>query len=115
VSRFFINRYLDEDVSWLVGELLRCRGYNVLSTQDAGQTGMKDPQQLAYAAQQQRAILTHHRNDFQRLAQEYLSSGQSHSGIIIAVRRPPHDIAGRLLRLLNQITADEMDNQVFYI
>jgi hypothetical protein len=38
-----------------------------------------------------------------------------HYGIIFAVRRPPQEIARRLLVILNQVTADEMENQVRYI
>jgi hypothetical protein len=35
--------------------------------------------------------------------------------MILAVRRSPYDIARRLLRILNQVTADEMVSQVQYI
>ena len=37
------------------------------------------------------------------------------SGVIIAVRRTPHEIVARLLPLLNDVSAEEMDNQVYYI
>ena len=36
-------------------------------------------------------------------------------GVILAVRRPPQAITQRLLAVLNQVTADEMENQVLYI
>jgi len=38
-----------------------------------------------------------------------------HYGIILAFRRPPQEMAQRLLVILNQVTADEMENQVRYI
>jgi hypothetical protein len=38
-----------------------------------------------------------------------------HYGVIIAVRRSPQEIAQRLLKILNQVTSDEMQNQVRYI
>jgi hypothetical protein len=38
-----------------------------------------------------------------------------HYGVIFAVRRSPQEIAQRLLVILNQVTADEMQNQVRYI
>jgi len=59
--------------------------------------------------------LTHHRADFEALAQTYFTSGQSHCGIIIAVRRDPYELARRLLVLLNRVTAEEMHNQRRYI
>jgi len=36
-------------------------------------------------------------------------------GIIIAVRRPPYEIVRRLSLILNQVTADEIQNQLRYI
>jgi hypothetical protein len=36
VSRLFIALYLDEDVSVLVAELLRARGFTTQTTQEAG-------------------------------------------------------------------------------
>jgi hypothetical protein len=59
--------------------------------------------------------LTHNRDDFARLAQDYFAAGRKHYGVIIAVRRPPHEIVRRRLTILNQTTADEMEDQVIYI
>jgi hypothetical protein len=60
-------------------------------------------------------MVTHNRNDFERLANDYRAGGKIHCGIIIAVRRSPYELARRLLALLDRISADEMDNQVLYI
>jgi hypothetical protein len=70
---------------------------------------------LAYAAARQWAVVTHNRVHFEQLAASYLSSGGHHSGIIIAVRRRPQEITRRLLGLLDEVTADEMDDQLRYI
>jgi hypothetical protein len=59
--------------------------------------------------------VTHNRADFEDLVQSYFSSGKAHAGVIIAVRRSPYDIAQRLLVILNNVTADEIQNQVRYI
>jgi hypothetical protein len=115
VSRLFISLYLDEDVSVLVARLIRSRAFYALSALDAEQLGRNDAEQLGFAAQQGMAILTHNRADFEELARQYAAAGRSHSGIIIAVRRTPYELARRLLVLLNQVTADEMDNLVLYI
>lgn len=115
MSRLFIELYLDEDVDVLLAELVRGRGFSAGTTREAGHLGRSDADQLTYAAGQKRTLFTHNRVDFENLAREYWASGRSHHGIIIAVRRLPHDIVRRLLPLLNQITADEMINQVRYI
>lgn len=111
----FIALYLDEDVDVLLARLLRARGYAVTTTQEAGNLGTSDDQQLAYARAHGMALLTHNRADFERLAQDHFQRGEEHAGIIIAVRHPAHEIARRVLLILNAVTADEMRNAVRYI
>jgi hypothetical protein len=115
MNRLFVDLYLDEDVDVLVAELLRSYGFEAITARRANQLQQSDQEQLAYAVSQGRALLTHNRVHFEALAQEYYSSGQTHYGIILAVRRPPYEIVRRLLLLLDQVTADEMQNQVRYI
>lgn len=115
MSRLFIELYLDEDVDVLVAGLVRARGFHAITTQEAGQIRNNDAEQLAYAVNQQKTLLTHNRADFEALAQQYLTTGQTHYGIIIAVRRLPYEIVRRLLTILNHVTADEMENQLRYI
>ena len=115
MSKLFIELYLDEDVDVLVAELLAKRGFSAITARDIGTLGQGDSQQLEYAVRQQRALLTHNRNDFEKLALEYFERAQGHYGIILAVRRTPYEIVNRLIRLLNEFTADEFRNQVRYL
>ena len=115
MSRLFIELYLDEDVDVLIANLLRNYGYSVISTNDAGLLGATDTDQMEYAAVNRRTIVTHNRQDFEDLFQGYLAQGRMHAGVIIAVRRSPYEIARRLLVILDQVTADEMENQIRYI
>jgi hypothetical protein len=64
---------------------------------------------------QARTLVTHNRSDFEEFVQGYFDSGKMHDGVILAVRRSPQEIAQRLLAILNQVTMDEMQNQVRYI
>jgi hypothetical protein len=48
--RLFIELYLDEDVDVLIADLLRARGFSVLTTRDAGRLHATDEEQLAFAA-----------------------------------------------------------------
>ena len=95
--------------------MLRRRGFVAITAGDAGQLGRTDAEQLAYATQREMAMPTHNRDDFEQLARQYIDAGRNHSGILIAVRRRPHEIARRVVALLDQMTADEMDNQLLYI
>jgi len=115
VNRLFIHLFLDEDVDVLIAKLIRSRGYSGETTSEAGQISCSDAAQLAFATRRQMAIVTHNRDDFEALARDYFATGQSHCGIIIAVRRPPQEIVRRLLVILDGVTAEEMDNQVLYI
>lgn len=115
MTRIFIEIYLDEDVDVLLAELIRARGFSIVTTRDAGQLRNTDAEQLAYAIREWKTLLTHNRQDFEMLAREYLAEGRSHSGIILATRHSPFEIARRLLLILNQVTADEIKDQVRYI
>lgn len=115
MAGLFIELYLDEDVSVLVADLLRGRGFSVTTTRDEGRLGSSDAEQLARAIQLGRALLTHNRADFETLSAEYTAMGREHFGIILAQHNPPYEIVRRLMRLLDQVTGDEMRNQVRYI
>ncbi|MGL5793239.1 MAG: DUF5615 family PIN-like protein [Waterburya sp.] len=115
MSSLFIRLYLDEDVNVLIADLLNAKGFDVLTVRDAGQLQATDEEQLAYAVSQQRALVTHNRSDFEKIIQTYFFTGQKHYGVILAVRHSPQKIVQRLLAILNQVTADEIENQVRYI
>lgn len=114
-QRLFVELYLDEDVDVLLADLLKAKGYSALTVRKAGQRGKSDAEQLDFATLHDRALVTHNRRDFEALVQQYFEAGRTHAGVIIAVRRPVHLLAALLLTLLDQITADEMMNQVIYI
>lgn len=115
MSRLFAALYLDEDVSVLPATLLRSRGFEAVTTLEAANTAASDERQLEYAVSRDLALLTHNRADFERLATQYFNAGKHHAGVIIAVRRSPNDILHRILTLLNQHTADEISDNVWYV
>lgn len=115
MASLFIELYLDEDVNVLVAELLRGRGFVAITTRDANLLQNSDSEQLAYAVSERKAFLTHNRADFEALAQEYADAGKKHYGIILATRHPPYELVRRLMRILNHVTADEMEDQIRYI
>ncbi len=115
MNRLFIELYLDEDVDVLVADLVRARGFSVITTRETAQLGADDESQLDYAVSHEKTFLTHNRADFETLAQTYFTSEQTHYGVIIAVRHPLYELVRRLLLILNHVTADEIQNQVRYI
>ena len=115
MSQLFVELYLDEDVSVIVARMLRSRAFTAVTTQEADQVKNSGSEQLAYAIRQNKTLLTHNRLDFERLSQDYFRTNSSHKGMIIAIRRAPSEVVGRLLVVLDRVTADEMDNQMIYI
>jgi hypothetical protein len=69
MNRLCIELYLDEDVDVLIAQLMRARGFVVVTTQEAGQLRNNDAEQLAYAVSQHKTLLTHNRVGFEALAQ----------------------------------------------
>lgn len=113
--KLFAELYLDEDVDVLVARLLRARAFTVRTTLEAGRLGATDEEQLAYASAHGLVMLTHNGRDFENLHRQWESETRNHCGILIATRRSPYELAQRLLKLLNQLSADEFHNQLFYV
>lgn len=114
-EKLFASLYLDEDVDVLLAGLLRARRFSVVTVVEAGRRQLSDEEQLAHAAAEGHAIVTHNRLDFERLAVEWLDAERSHAGIIISKRRPVHELRNRIAVLLNDFTADEIANRLWYI
>lgn len=114
-STLYIHLYFDEDVSVGIVENLRTRGFNVLSVRDAGARGRSDDEQMLYAVSQKRAVVTHNRIDFEKQHVKFLEGGMNHYGVVIAKRRKDAEVVTKLLTLLDEVTAEEMKNQLRYI
>ena len=113
--KVFAAVYTDEDIANLVAILLRSRGWDILTTIEAGMSGYSDDEQLAYAVSENRCLLTHNRVDYERLHLSYLQVERQHSGIIVTPQNNAHEIAKRVSIILNTLTADEICNQLLYV
>ena len=107
--------HLNENLSPSLAVQLRSHGYDVTTSQETGLLSEPDEVQLAFAASQQRAILTFNIGDFARLHDRYLAEGKAHWGIIFSSEVPVGVLFHRLLRLLNSVSAEELKNQVRWL
>lgn len=108
--------YRDEDSqSTALIHALRSRGVAVLTTSEAGMGRRPDDDQLRFAANEERVFVTSNVADFARLHREWLSTGRSHSGIILVRQQKwsPGDLA--LIRLLTERGAGNMGSQVEFL
>jgi hypothetical protein len=60
-------------------------------------------------------FLTYNSRDFPRLHYEIVSSGNTHSGIIVGTREDPRRNIRALLNLLNKFSAEAMRDQLVYL
>jgi hypothetical protein len=76
---------------------------------------MSDVDMLAYAAQQQRAILTHNADDFVGLVREYYERNRSHAGVILSPQISKSELVRRTLNLLTTLSAEEATDTMRYL
>lgn len=114
-ASLFIRLYIDEDVHESAAPALRRHGYDVLTVREAGRRAFSDSEQLAYAAEQNRALFSFNVTDYIALHLAYLSQEREHAGIIISKQISIGETVRRLLILLNQSSADEMHNQLRWL
>jgi hypothetical protein len=114
-SHLFIRLYLDEDVHKRIASALRLRRFDAVSAHEVGRWGLRDAEQLTYAATEGRALFTYNTPDYLRLHLAWLQRGQEHYGIIVSDQLPIGETVRRLLNLLNRVTADEMRNQIRWL
>jgi hypothetical protein len=79
-----VKLLLDEQISGKVAERLREQGLDVIAaTADPAVRGLSDPDLFAAAQQQQRAVVTYNRADFETIVREHAANGQEHRGLVI--------------------------------
>jgi len=92
--------YADEDFPFGAVLILRQWGHDVLTVQEAGRSGLGDPQVLADAIADGRVVLTHNHRHFRRLH----AKSSTHFGIISATR-DDNDLPGLSKRIHEAIVA----------
>ncbi|MEA3459566.1 MAG: DUF5615 family PIN-like protein [Chloroflexota bacterium] len=110
-----IKLYLNEDVHTRLAEALCQRGFDAITTVEAGMSGSSDEEQLAFATSQGRAILTFNRGDYARLHKRYTERGWEHCGIIVSEQYPIGELLRRMLNLLISLSVKDMRNRLEYL
>jgi uncharacterized protein with PIN domain len=113
-----IRIFTDEMVHARLAAALRQRGYDVESCHEAGRANrhIADPEQLAYATEQGRAILTQNATDFYALDFAWKAAGRRHAGILVY---SPHlrfaDLLARLPRFLDTTSRESQDDTLLWL
>lgn len=106
-----IKFYLDEHIPSAVAGGLRRRGVDVLTVQEAGRSGLTDPEQLRFALSEQRVLVTMD-SDFLILA----SQGASNAGIAYASSRMSiAEMIRAIVLLCDVLSPADMTNHVEFL
>lgn len=107
--------YLDEDVAGAVASGLRRRGYDVLTTLDAGCSGSTDEEQLRFATSEKRCIFSFNRGDFARVHAATVGRGEHHFGIVLCRQVPVGVTVRRLSEWLARTNANDVRDQLVWL
>jgi predicted nuclease of predicted toxin-antitoxin system len=115
--------YTDSHIAQAVAIQLRARGIDVVRCQDVGLDDASDPEHLAYAINEARALITKD-DDFLVLHRSYLDNQQTHFGIFYCPDRNSSAI-GRIVKTCAEYfdlidggagtLEDDIQNRVIYI
>jgi predicted nuclease of predicted toxin-antitoxin system len=105
----------DEDVWAGLAAALREAGYDAVSVSEINRKGLSDEEQLAFAASEGRALLTHNVQDFGPLAELYFNRDIPHCGIIAARQFEKRELLRRTLQLLDSLTSEQMADTLRFV
>jgi len=96
---------------------LRGRDVDIITALDADMIEQPDEKHLSFATAQQRVLYSSNIGDFCRLHNIWLTQNRSHTGMVLSLQQ--HYSVGermrRLLKLVSQLTAEDMKNRVEFL
>src|SRR5579884_1553289 len=101
-----VRFYLDEDLSPIIAALARRYGIDIVSSHELGRNGTTDEEQLRYAAQEGRAIVTENRGHFIALTFAFQEKRQPHAGVLLVPKTLPNDHFAAIAAAIMQYDRD---------
>lgn len=113
-----ISIFTDEMVSTRLAVALRGRGYDIVSCHEAGRANQRisDTEQLAYATERGRAILTQNATHFYALDEAWKVAGRTHAGILVySPNLRFADLLARLPRFLDRTEPEAQSKTLLWL
>jgi predicted nuclease of predicted toxin-antitoxin system len=110
-----VKLLLDEDVHLAIAVALRRRGYDVVHVQELDRKGKSDPEQLKYAVENGRCLMSFNVKDFVILHNEYVRNEQEHFGIIVSKQLPIGETLRKILRILQRFSYKSIKNRIEFL
>jgi predicted nuclease of predicted toxin-antitoxin system len=114
----YVALYIDEDITNQLAALISQRGFRAVSAVDVGMVERSDEEHLEYASARSMTLFTYNERDYIELARSWMTTGPTHSGILISDQfslRQMGELLRRTLNFLDRVTANEMTNVVRYL
>lgn len=110
-----IRLFVDEDV-WLgLAAVLRQKGFDAVHVYEVARGSLDDREQMAFAIEQRRAILTHNRRHYIPFIAEYHWAGKEHYGVLVIAQLPQGELLRRVEAFLRRGQASQVKNQVWFL
>lgn len=110
-----IKLFLDEDVHLVLSRMLQKRGFDVLHAQELDRKGRPDADQLAFAIQKERALLSFNVKDYVVLHNYYMENDLEHFGIFVSKQIPVGEALKRTLIFLQAHRLETVRNQLLFL
>jgi predicted nuclease of predicted toxin-antitoxin system len=110
-----ISIFLDEDVYPALSTILQKRGYDVVHAQEIERKGRTDLEQLEFAVEHHRCLISFNVKDYVLLHNQFAREGKNHFGIIVSRQRPIGETLRRLLIVLQKFTKGTMKNRIVFL
>lgn len=110
-----IKLFLDEDVHFGLATILQKRGFDVVHAQALDRKGRSDVEQLNYANEKERCVMTFNVKDYVLLHNEYVLQAKEHWGIIVSKQLPVGEALRRILNLLQGHSQKTMKNRLLFL
>jgi hypothetical protein len=110
-----LKLFLDEDIHTGLSHALQQRGFDVVHTQDLKRKEKSDSDQLAFAVQEERCLITFNVRDFVNLHNQYAGQSQEHWGIIVSRQMPIGETLRRLLKKVGLATRADFKNRIDFL
>lgn len=103
---------LDEDLPPKASEIARGLGLDAISVHEISRAGraISDPEQLRYAAEEERILVTRNRDDFIRHTVEFHREGEPTAGVLVVTGSLPNDKPERIAHALASWTEPRREN-----
>ncbi len=105
----------DEDIDVALAAALKKRGYDVAHVSELKRKGCSDEEQLRYAIEQGRCLISFNVKDFVLLHYDFLRQGAAHHGMIVSKQLPVGQVLQKLLKLFQNHSSETLHNQLIFL